>query len=68
MSIEDIIKTNTDNIVNQIREKCKENNVEFSRKDELIFRTGIANGITIACSSIVNAPLESIIIGDENET
>ena len=56
MSMEEIIKQKTEELVKQTRDAFIASGGVFTEKDEVIFRAGISNGLMVAGLALVNTP------------
>lgn len=64
-TMEEVVREETEKVVNRVKEKCKTNNITFENRDELMLKTGIAYGIMIAGLSITQINLDSSILGEK---
>lgn len=55
-SMEQVIKEKTEETVNKMKEKLKENGHIMDDFEEMIFRSGISHGILISGLALVNTP------------
>lgn len=60
--IEEIIKNKTEEHVNELKEKLRQNGTTLSNMDEMYFRMGIAYGITIAGLGLVNIESNKLVL------
>ena len=58
MSIESVIKEKIDEVVNRMKRKCLEEGLLFGEKEELMYRSGITQGICIAGLALLNTPTD----------
>lgn len=55
-NMEQVIKEKTEEIVNKMKEKLKENGHIMDDFEEMIFRSGISHGLMIGGLALVNTP------------
>ena len=68
MKLEEFIKEQTDRLVDKYKAGFEANGSRMSERDELFFRNGIANGISIASLALANVKGEDIItVPSENQ-
>lgn len=56
MTMEDVIKQETERFINNYKQKLKENGYIIDPLNETMLRTGISQGIAIAGLALVNVP------------
>lgn len=62
-TMEEVIKKKTEELVSQMRNKYIEAGLGFTKRDELIYRGGISQGLMIAGLALVNTP-SNITLGE----
>ena len=65
MSMEEAMKAKIDEIIKQAKEAYEKGGSEFSERDEIMFRSGIMNGVMIAGLTLVHAPVDKLVLGEK---
>lgn len=65
MSVEEVIKQETEKTVNKYKSSLLVNNYKMTSMEEALFRTGISYGISIASIALSSLPVDiTLVTGD----
>ena len=66
-TMEEIIKIETDKVVNKYKKRFAEEGGQFNGFLETVLRSGIAYGVSIASMALAQAPIDVTFVDQENK-
>ena len=63
MSMENVIKEKTEEMVKEMKQESQRSGIEVTPLNEMYFRMGVSHGITVASIALASIPID-ITIGD----